>query len=244
MAYRKNSFSGYPSTLTSWSFSRWSVYNQCPAKAKYKFIDKLQEPGSPAMDRGSSIHKEAENYVLGSGKLVPENLVKHKEFFVEMRDRRSRKPDFVEVETTWAYTKDWGMTAWNDWTGCRLRVKVDLAVRAEEDPEMLAVVDIKTGRYSPDKHQEYKLQLELYALGALLKYPEVREVRPSLLYTDEGRHFAPPEIRSSQKDLTRLKKSWEKRVEPMLSDTLFNPRPGNHCRWCHYRNSNGGPCRY
>ena len=52
-----------PPRITSWSFSRWSCYSSCPYKAKLKFIDKLKEPGSPQMDRGTVIHELAEHYV-------------------------------------------------------------------------------------------------------------------------------------------------------------------------------------
>ena len=30
----------------------------------------------------------------------------------------------------------------------------------------------------------------------------------------------------------------------LLTDTLFAPRPGPYCRWCHFRKENGGPCTF
>ena len=59
--------------ITSWSFSRWNVYEECPAKAKYKFIDKLKEPGSAAMDRGTALHKQCEDFLKKGGR-VPKDV--------------------------------------------------------------------------------------------------------------------------------------------------------------------------
>jgi RecB family exonuclease len=64
-----------PKKITSWSFTRYNTYSQCPAKAKFKFIDKLKEPDSPQMQRGTDIHKLAENYVKGEIVRLPKELV-------------------------------------------------------------------------------------------------------------------------------------------------------------------------
>ena len=54
-------FAPKPTTIQGpWSYSRLTTWEQCPLKAKLKYIDGLKEPGSPAMDRGTAIHKDAE----------------------------------------------------------------------------------------------------------------------------------------------------------------------------------------
>ena len=59
--------------VTSWSFSRYGDYKKCPLAFKLKHIDKIQEPKSPAMQRGIDIHNLAEAYVVGKlAKLPPE----------------------------------------------------------------------------------------------------------------------------------------------------------------------------
>ena len=45
-------------------------------------------------------------------------------------------------------------------------------------------------------------------------------------------------------DLVPLKKSWEKRVKPMLNDTKFAPKPSYLCKWCDFSADKGGPCKY
>ena len=63
-----------PRQFTSWSFSRYMDWRGCPAKAKYKHLDKLAEPPNAAMERGSMIHKLAEDYTLGVLKRIPAEL--------------------------------------------------------------------------------------------------------------------------------------------------------------------------
>ena len=46
--------------ITTWSYSRWTTYEDCPARARYKFLDRLPDPSGPGEDRGTALHKAAE----------------------------------------------------------------------------------------------------------------------------------------------------------------------------------------
>lgn len=214
--------------LTSWSYSRYSCYNECPAKAKYKFIDKLPEPPAPAMERGDKIHKMAEAYTKGWESRLPAELKLFKDQFKELK---ASKPI---VEETWAFTKDWNQTTWNDWNNCAVRIKVDAACL---DEDTLYVIDHKTGK----KRDGYEEQLSLYALGGMLKFPHVVKVETQLWYLDSGDQV---EMSYSVGDMKKLQTGWDKKVKPLLSDTKFNPRPSNACRFCTFSKSKGGPCKY
>lgn len=148
------------------------------------------------------------------------------------------------VEDSWAMTKAWEETAWNDWAECWLRLKLDCA--HHESDTVLVITDWKTGKFRPMKNEEYVQQLELYALVALILHEHIEEVRPRLVYLDEGIIFPHENERLvyTRKDIPRLKKEWEKRVKAMMSDTIFAPRPNNLCRFCHYRSENNGPCKF
>lgn len=217
--------------LTSWSFSRWSVYVQCPAKARYKFIDKLPEPGNAAMERGNTIHKLAEAYVKGDLKMVPKELALFKS---EMRELKKAG---AHAEQSLTFTKDWKGCAWNDWNNAWLRIKIDtLAFNGDA----ANVIDYKTGKARDD----YELQLSLYDLGTLLAYPELKIVSSALWFLDHGEIRPVIPRQATQKDVPLLKKEWLSRVKPMLSDTKFSPTPGDYCRYCAYAKGKGGPCRY
>ena len=106
--------------VKAWSYSRLADYEQCPAKFKYKHIDRLPDPGSAAMQRGSDIHKAGENFLKGKGKLTPE----YKYFKKEMAELKQLSP---LVEQQWGFTANWEQTGWfgNDtW----LRIVCDVAV--------------------------------------------------------------------------------------------------------------------
>lgn len=237
-----------PTKITSWSFSRYSTYKQCPFKAKLKFLEKLAEPGSPAMARGDAIHKEADAYVKGLGRTVPKTLSAFTNEFKGLRAAKKKDDASVIVEDTWAFRRDWSETTWNDWNGCWLRVKLDVA-KIEKDT--VEVIDHKTGKFSPQYNlADYMEQLELYALAALTKFKDkigdAIRVKPKLWFIDQKIvHPEEPDARIyTAEDREPLRKTWEARVKPMLSDTKFAPKPSNMCRFCHFRKENGGPCVY
>lgn len=237
--------------LTSWSFSRYSDYKQCPLKAKLKHIGKISEPPNEAMARGAQIHNLAEDFIKGKvPKLAPELKLFEKEF-KRLRAMFKKISQSMVVEDNWAFTKDWDETAWNNWTACWVRIKLDCA--HHEEDTVLVVTDWKTGKFRPEQNEEYVEQLELYALSALLLHDHIEEVRPRLAYTDLGRIYpdgqTEPIMSYSRADIPKLKKAWEKRVKAMMNDTTFAPRPNDKCKWCWYgqsKKSAGGPglCKY
>lgn len=232
-----------PTQITSWSASRFFTYDLCPAQAKYKFVEKLTEPGNEAMQRGNDIHKLAENYIKGAGRTIPKELTKFTNLFKDLRKRNKKVISGMFVEDTWAYRDDWSQTTYNDWNGCKLRVKLDCAVYSD-DLKGLTIYDWKTGKFRPEESGNYELQMELYALAAFKRFPQLEEVRASLVYLDTGDVYPPDDTPFLRKDVPKLEKIWAKRVKAMLTDKRFLPKPNNKCRWCHFRKENGGPCKF
>lgn len=227
--------------LTSWSFSRYNLYKQCPARFKYKHLDKLPDPPSPAMARGDAIHKEAEAFVKGAVKKLPASLG---QFALQFAELKKQKVKFVEE--SWAFTRTWGHTTWNDWAGCWLRVKLDVAYLVPAY-NALVIIDHKTGKLRDEKNAEYEEQLELYGLAGLVQQPEIDVVSPRLWYLDHGVVYPNPEEREieyTRKDEKELKKKWEAKVKPMFDDKTFKPKAQHGCQWCPYSKSKGGPCKY
>jgi len=212
--------------ITAWSFSRKRDYDTCPYKAKLKCIDKLKEPSSPPMERGSMIHKLGENYVLGRIKRMPKEL---KLFAQEFKDLKKK---LVAVESEWAFDVNWNPTGWfaHD---CYVRMKIDVNYGAGA---FLTVIDHKTGKVTEEKDQ-----LELYAIGAFHKYRHIDKVQAFFWFLDQGEERFLVVHRS---ELAALEKKWKKAIKPMMNDRIFAPRPGNHCRWCHFSASKAGPCKY
>lgn len=215
--------------ITAWSYSRYNEYATCPRKSFYKVIQRLKEPGSPAMDRGTTIHKMAENYVLGGGPL-PAELALFADEFKELRKQKAAP------EKEWCFTKDWVLTAWlapDAWC----RIKTD-AYALLKRGAVARVIDYKTGKVRP----EHKDQLSLYALATFLVFSKVEQVDAELWYLDQG----PPIVSKTFKreSLPELVNWWSHKVIPMLNDTEYCANPNYLCRYCHFRKANGGPCEF
>jgi CRISPR/Cas system-associated exonuclease Cas4 (RecB family) len=228
------------SKMTAWSFSRWSDYQLCPLKAKLKHIDKIKEPGNEAMDRGSAIHKLAEDFTNLLIKKLPEELKAFKAEFMHL------KKQGAIVEDNWGFDRAWEPCAWDDWTHCWLRVKLDACYLADDG--WLVVIDHKTGKVN----EEHLLQLSLYALVGLIMFPDAKGVRTRLWYLDHGIEVGGPTIDGMvtgpgdypRSKMESLKAEWEKNVKAMFSDTKFAPRAGAKCRWCYFSKDKNGNCKY
>ena len=228
--------------ITSWSFSRWSTWAQCPAKAKYKFIDRLKEPGSSAMDRGTNIGEMADNYIKGDLKTLPKELKLFKVEFAALRKAKA----LVQMDA--AFTNKWDPCEPTDWDNAWVRMKLDTLVPPQRKETVIHVIDNKTGRVKED---DYTPQLELYGIGGFLKFPQATVARTNLWFLDHGviigADATPPYKPTGiypRADLPKLITKWEQRVKPMLNATAFPPRPGDYCRYCHFRKSNNGPCKF
>jgi hypothetical protein len=216
-----------PPQFTAWSFSRLHQWEECPLRAKLKLLDKRQEPEGPALARGNAIHKEAEKFASGQVRALPPSLALMKDDFKELKKAKPL------VEQQWAFTVSWEPTEWfakDAW----LRVICDAVTVS---PPNAVVIDHKTGKL----REGYNDQVELFALAALAKFQDVATVRTELWYLDHGVIKDDEFNRSMEK---KLRTKWEKRARPLLADTTFAPRPGFHCRWCHFSKSKAGPCKY
>lgn len=237
----------------AWSWSRLQTYEQCPAKAKYSYLDKIEEPKNNAMLRGSAIHKMAEDYVNKGGRLKDE-LKLYKKFFDEVRLLKKRKDVEIFTELQNALTDKWGPTTWfgkDAW----LRVIVDLAILLKAERK-LRLVDHKTGKVNLDG----AVQLELYAVWGFLTYPDVDVIDGELWFLDQlpgSRHVVrfyrngPPKgleaiegVVVNPNSHKKLIAKWEKRATPLLKDTKFAPRANDKCRWCYFSKAKDGPCKY
>jgi hypothetical protein len=218
--------------ITAWSYSRFSMYEQCPYKFKCTVIDKQKEPESAAMARGQEMHKALALYIEGKSATLPAAV--QTPFQRKLVDEVRAFPDKV-VEQQWGFTSRWEPTGWfskDTWWRCVLDVAL-----LHHEARAGDVADWKSGK-PRDTNIE---QLELNALAFMCKFPRVLEVSSRMVYLDAGvEHVADFHMRDKEK----LQAKWEAKVVPMFSDTQFLPRPSRLCAYCHLARSNGGECRY
>lgn len=208
------------------SHSRMKTWETCPRKAQYKFVNKLKEPGSPAMDRGSEVHSTLEHFLQGKEVSLEAFTPETQEYMAEL----SALGD-VQPEMQVAFDRDWNVVEWFH-PSVFMRVVYDALV---DTSNVTVVVDHKTGK----KYDDHVQQEQLYAFTTYLLYGKPVEVQFN--YTDLN------EVTSTTYDVSEmegLKLLVEERAKPILDDEDFHPNPSYKCRWCFFRKSNMGPCSY
>ena len=215
--------------ITAWSFSRYNCWRQCPQQFKYKYIDKLKEPTSEPMLRGSRIHKEGEKYLDGSLLIAPKSYGKFMPLLEDLKELGATG------ERQLAFTDTWGKTSWfakNTWVRCIIDAEyIDIADRHAE------IIDFKTGKKWGDNVE----QVELFTLAAFKEHKFLETATARLWYLDSGDESL---FEYTRDDMDDIENDWYERVDPMMNDTEFLPRPNDKCKWCHFRRDNGGPCQY
>ena len=212
----------------AWGFSKLDTYRDCPKKFFFQFIQKLPQPSSPAMERGSNMHEAIEMYLNGWAKTLPENLT---EWVVPLDVLKTK--DF-QAEQALGFDKNW--TPLKDWfqSGVWLRAKMDAKYIQDG---MLTVIDFKSGKYRVPSTE----QVELYAIAGSALHPEVEKVKAEFWFLDSGdiytRDYTKPE-------LLQLRKKYENYVAPIYADTVWEATPSSACRWCTYSKTKGGPCKF
>lgn len=220
--------------VTAWSYSRYGDYKQCPAKFKYKHLEKRPDPGSAAMNRGNEIHKMAEDYVRAKLDAIPPELKNVAEELNFLKD------NMATVEQMWGFQQDWEWIGRPGWFGNDVwaRGKADVVLVYEDDTAILG--DWKTGK----KYAANEEQVELFALMGFKRYPHVTEVDTRLWYTDAAPDDNEVQRVYTLKEAELIQKDWTKRVVPMFNDRRFAPTPNDKCGWCPYSKAKGGPCKF
>ena len=213
----------------AWGFSKLDVYRTCPAKFKYQFIEKLPQPSSPALARGSAIHEELESYLNGWQTVLPPDAEKWKEALDALKEQPTLKGEqALGFDKNWKLQPSWfGPNIW-------LRVKMDAYYFT---PHELVVIDFKTGKYRVPSTD----QIELYGCAGIELAPHVETVRTEFWFIDTEELYSKVYTRE---EALKPRKKFERAVMPIYQDTTWRPTPSRECRWCPYSKTKGGKCVY
>lgn len=220
--------------ISAWSLSRLKIYEQCPQRAKLQFADRVGYDNSAASEekrlRGITVHEGAERYVISGGKLASEL----KAFETEFKHlHQLYKVGCVLTEDDWAFDVNWNPTSWQS-PDAWLRVKLDAIVFNKQDPTHAVVIDYKTGRRVGNEisHREQGI---LYAVVAMLRYPNLDSVTVEFWYVDKDETTTRDVHRS---ELPGFLKSFERRGHALTAAEVFPAKPSQYaCRWCPYRHT-------
>lgn len=226
----------------SFSYSRWSVWKECPAKYRYKFIECLPEPKSKAMERGIKVHEDAAAYVEGRMDKVPASLERFSVLATELREWPGPRK---MVESQIAFDVDRRRC---DWFGPNAYWRFIWDVAAWDAAEQAVnIVDWKTG--SP--RGSYDEQMQIFALPAYWMFKSLEWFGAHLVYLDTGdvnsMTFTREQVFGPSGDPVKgdgLNGVWLANVSMMASDRAFRPTPSESaCKWCAFSWRKGGPCR-
>lgn len=219
-------------TIPSWSISRIQVYEQCAYRAKLQWLDKIPDlQPKTAADRGTQIHQEGEDYVTGKGAFT-DNLRHFKADFSALASHF--KQGRVTCEEEWGFDRDWKVA---DWKRAWLRLKCDTVCFLT--PRHAVVIDYKTGKRFGNE-VKHAIQLQLYALCALIRYSELDQVTCELWYLDQN-ELARFTMKRSQ--MGKYLRMFDEKGREFTNDTVFKPNPNViSCRYCPYHPSKQNQC--
>lgn len=211
-----------------WTHSRLSTFETCKLRFKLKEIDKLAEPSSPALARGSEIHEQIEGYLNNWVKALPPDI----KLRGEIQKLKKLKPI---IEKLWAHSADYAPLAdqWDKTAYCR--AKLDAFV---ETNRRARVIDFKTGRIYPGNDD----QVRFYGMLGLMRAPKKPEAVLELWYVDQDLIKECEPVK--REEVPALQKDYTRRATIMYNATKFPAEPGLHCRNCPYRKASGGPCEF
>ena len=225
--------------VRAWSYSSLKTFESCPYRLYIQKVKKISEPSSPAADRGTQIHQEAEDYVKAEIGDMPESLKKFKSEFEALRQGFADAK--VELEGEWGFTLDWETTGWlmgDTWA----RIKLDALVL--EDETSCRVIDYKTGKKFGNEIAHGQQGL-VYAIATFLRYPHIEHARTEFWYLDKGETTVKDYTRSTALEFLP---GLYKRAIALTTATDFPPKPSDSaCRWCDYKNGteeSPAPCQW
>lgn len=229
-----------PVKIKAWSYSRLDCYESCPLLFKYRNIDKLDEPKAQPMLRGIKIHNQAAAFLGGSTNVFPPSC---QEFYDDFHELKELDPI---IEQKWAFTKKWKSTNYFN-PLVYLRVTLDALVIYKDGTADM--IDHKTGKFHEDS-PAYEDQKILFGAAVMKKFPQVHHVTARLWFLDAGEETITEIFRGKAAEgLADL----EARAAVMIAATRWPAKPSWKCGgvkrdgtvWgCHFRKSNGGPCKH
>lgn len=214
------------------------------------------QPEREALDRGNRLDF-ALTHFLGQGDARPptaqvevlDEATRHPKVAALVKKFRKTKNLFTQyriaISRNWNVLKEdpdrgiWPAGVWG-------RVVLDVL---HLTPKLARIVDWKSGNIDKKtgeirERPGYTHSMRAYQAVVLSALPQPA-ASAEMVFLD-----APPKLAEPFKSLPVLKRSelkqaqqdWERKIEPMMSDTVFAPRPGFYCSWCPWSKDKGGPC--
>lgn len=232
------SFNRQSGAIKAWSFSTLDVYNKCPYRSYLHKVKKYVQEQAEAAGRGERVHGQFEDYIQCKTDM-PTNDMRHK--LDEANHLRAAfQEGRVEIEENWGFDANWqpvGFFDKNVWA----RIKLD--AMEHETKTSAIVTDWKTGKKMGNEMKHTK-QLQLYAIAAFLRYPDLQFIEGRMEYTDQASKNRLSKTWTRERAMLLLP-SWTNAATAMTTQTVFQAKPNtSNCKFCPYHPDKGGQCVY
>jgi hypothetical protein len=233
-----------------YSYSKMSTF-KCKNKFKLQYIDKIRTPfnKSVAMEIGSFKHYGLEKFLERSTSFQKDILnfkfdlvdeVKKVQVFAELRKilesdttQEYLKQDKLEIEMGFGLTFNDSVELGKYSKDCHIRGYIDL-MYYDKESKIAYIIDHKTGRTR--KNQD-PLQLQLYYIVAMLKYPDAIEVRTQFNFVDNNDVINTSFFPEDFEEVTRIVLDYINDIE---SEKEFS-KSEHYCNYCQFMKS--GHCQ-
>lgn len=228
----------------TWSYSKLSMFEDCAARYKYKHVDRLPEPQSPAAARGDDLHTKAELFLKAAQapRRAPSGWGPDLTKLLRDLRRSTPKEEPAQAELQIGLTRDWTLTGYMA-SDVWLRVKIDVVKVVKGPLETLRakVIDWKSGKM----RDGYDDQLKLYGASVLATDSRIDRAEVLIGYIDHDKLVGGGKEHTYEaSQLGELIEEWDERASRLERARRFMPNPSQSCRWCPYSKSKGGPCKF
>ena len=205
--------------------SQVNTFLQCPFKWKKVYVDNIRSIPSKAQKRGSEIHKKIENFYkepkadIDLKHFINFELRRVKDMIKEGKfDRKYFYPLFQELKM---YNKEIGLKGTCD------------AVYINPGDDKLIIIDWKTGQYHPEKFDDYRFELAVYA--ELVKHSGKVNEEPAywgIYFSDQDKLFFE---KIDKKYIDEMYETMDK-VRKEMEEGNYKPKKNQWCYFCQFKN--------
>lgn len=205
--------------------SQANLFLQCPYKWKKIYVDEIRSEPSPAQIRGTRIHKKVEEFYQNPKADIE---IKH---FIKFELRRIK--DMIKAKKfnkKYFYPIFQELTLYNEKIG--LKGTCD-AVYINPEDDKLIIIDWKSGKYYPNKFDDYRFELAVYS--ELVKHSGKIDEEPAywgIYFIDQDKLFF------EKIDKKYIDKMYEtmNQVRKEIDSGEYPPKKNQWCYFCQFKN--------
>lgn len=230
------------------SFTRLELYNTCPQAYKNKYIDRIPERESEAVQVGRITHEiiaAYDNYLLANRlwsdiTKVPEITM---DVFFHPKQPHSLGPEhFEEINEIMDTFSSYHFINPDTIAGIEEQMIFEIMPevafwvvldRLEIDEQEARITDYKTTwRIAPPEAMRKNFQLRIYAWAVHQEYPQIESFLVGLEYVRLG--IVPEPVKLGVGDISDVDEMLKEQINRIMTTTEFKPKPGSGCAYCSY----------